>query len=96
MIILVKKIFKRRYISYYLGKYSSCYLGEYFKLSLLLLLCINQLCISTIFVTDLPSINKNVTPMVKGQIYFGLSESLAKFKILLYFCLRLKVILHLF
>jgi len=40
---------------------------------------------NSIFVIDY-SINKNVTPMVKGQIYFGLSELLTKVKILLSFC----------
>jgi len=43
-----------------------------FRLSLRLLLFINRLCTSTIFVTDLSSINKNVTLMVKGQIIFYL------------------------
>jgi len=44
----------------------------------------------------LDSINKSVILMVKGQIYFGLSKSLAKVEIYLFcFCFRLKVILHL-
>jgi len=43
----------------------------------------------------LKPINKSVTPMVKGIIYFGLSKSLTKVKIPLSFCFRLRVILHL-
>ena len=53
------------------------------------------LCISTKIVPDL-LINKSITPTVKGWNSFGLSESLTKVKIVLCFCLRSKVILHLF
>jgi len=74
-------------IKYYLREYSSCCLGGYFGLSLMLLSCINWLCI---FVTNLSSINKNGTPMIKGRINFDLSESLAKVEICLSICFYLK------
>jgi len=84
-----------RYISYLLMKYFGCYLGGYSRLSLKLLLAINWLCISIIFITDLLSINKNITSMVKGQINFDLSEAKTKVKTCLSYCFRRKVILHL-